>query len=351
MLTQRKAKTTNGQERGFTLIELLVVIAIIALLISILLPSLGSARGLARQIVGLAMQKGLGEGQSMYGNSFKDAYAGVNTSGAYYQAIHAGGIIGPNLLLGDTNSTMPTSTFDWISPVIGDSANLSPNRAVRTQQLFNRWRCPAATRMNDTLYGSSGDRNDFVAATANGGFNQVSFLSPAAFHYYSQRASDAGVVPRLGLNNAFRLKVDSHTTPVDVTEKFSPRFDRVGVQLSMKVMIMDGTRYLDNTELDFDIATSPTWFGSFTDSGPIYHGSTAYGRDSGSPSGGQGWKLSFRHPNKSMNVYFFDGHGSVMKSEEAYREPKYFYPSGSIFTGGEATPESMAKYPVGTIID
>jgi prepilin-type N-terminal cleavage/methylation domain-containing protein/prepilin-type processing-associated H-X9-DG protein len=351
MQSSKRKMTGPCSGGGFTLIELLVVIAIIALLISILLPSLGSARGVARQIVGLAMQKGLGEGQQMYGNNFKDFYAGLNTSGAYYQAIHAGGIIGANLMLGETNSSMPTSTFDWISPVIGDSANLSPNRARRTQQIFNRWRCPAATRKNDTLYGAASDRNDFVAATADGGFNQVSFLSPAAFHYYSQRAADANLVPRIGLNNAFRLRVDNHTTPVDVTEKFSPRFEKVGIQLSMKAMIMDGTRYLDGNELDFDIASNPSWFGSFTDGGPIYHGSTAYGRDSSSPSGGQGWKLSFRHPNRSMNVFFFDGHGASMKSEEAYREPKYWYPSGSIFTGGEATPESTAKYSAGSVID
>ncbi|MEM1098936.1 MAG: prepilin-type N-terminal cleavage/methylation domain-containing protein, partial [Planctomycetota bacterium] len=45
---------------GFTLIELLVVISIIALLISILLPALGSARGTAKNIACLSNQRQIG---------------------------------------------------------------------------------------------------------------------------------------------------------------------------------------------------------------------------------------------------------------------------------------------------
>jgi len=60
--------------RGFSMVELLVVIAIIALLIGILLPSLGAAMNAGRQTRCLANLRGLGHGIELYKNDFREVF-------------------------------------------------------------------------------------------------------------------------------------------------------------------------------------------------------------------------------------------------------------------------------------
>jgi len=60
------------RSKGFTLIELLVVVAIIALLVSILLPTLGRARELAKQALCSANLNAVGKAWVLYGNDAND---------------------------------------------------------------------------------------------------------------------------------------------------------------------------------------------------------------------------------------------------------------------------------------
>ncbi len=75
---------------GFTLVELLVVIAIIALLISILLPSLGKARSMAKSSACLSNLKNVGMSLTMYTTQnlyFPTAYGyidGHSSANGYY---------------------------------------------------------------------------------------------------------------------------------------------------------------------------------------------------------------------------------------------------------------------------
>ena len=74
-----RIRTARLGDRGFTLIELLVVVAIIALLISILLPSLSKARAQARTTLCLSRIGQLGKSFLMYGGDFDESFPFIAT--------------------------------------------------------------------------------------------------------------------------------------------------------------------------------------------------------------------------------------------------------------------------------
>jgi prepilin-type N-terminal cleavage/methylation domain-containing protein len=72
---EHRRQSVKKTKKGFTLIELLVVVAIIALLISILLPSLSRARELAKRLVCAANIKGIGTAEKIYANDNEEQWS------------------------------------------------------------------------------------------------------------------------------------------------------------------------------------------------------------------------------------------------------------------------------------
>jgi prepilin-type N-terminal cleavage/methylation domain-containing protein len=117
------------KKEGFTLIELLVVISIIALLVSILLPSLNQARETAKRVLCLSNLKQMGLGTFQYVGDNKDLLpyqeSGLNYV-AYYLSngkaapirmglLHAGGYIdNPKVFYCPSNKD-PSRTVEFYS--------------------------------------------------------------------------------------------------------------------------------------------------------------------------------------------------------------------------------------------
>jgi prepilin-type N-terminal cleavage/methylation domain-containing protein len=138
------------KRRGFTLIELLVVVAIIALLIAILLPSLGKARELANRSTCAANVRGIMQSMVVYSADSNDMYPYVSTSNTITStssiSTGSGGLMYSMFALVGNGSVAPKQFI-----CKSDPANVS---ASQTPTSANNYPAYTPTYWNNTSGGS-----------------------------------------------------------------------------------------------------------------------------------------------------------------------------------------------------
>lgn len=290
------------KKKAFTLIELLVVVAIIALLISILLPSLSRARELAKRAVCASNLRGIGQGEHIYSNDnqewfphhfyLQDAKSGPPENGGVEYVGKMG------------SKTVP------ISKETSTSTSSDKNSASRSMFLLvvsgqstpGQFICPSAGEEEDDLRNRGSDATSGSESAAQPGKNRFDFRGYPYLSYSYQNPFGRRGKPHQSRD--VRMPVNGDKSPY-----FTTGTADTGTQTTADAL---------NPDLD-----PPSW----SDAKDAIKASTDKWRPYNSPN----------HNSEGQNVLYIDGHVDFAKTpivgvnnDNIYTAMEDYTPEGSV---------------------
>lgn len=308
------------RKAGFTLIELLVVVAIIALLLSILLPSLAGAKKVARRVVCGSNLRQLGIGMRSYALEENEWIVGA-PNGSGFPAFEA-------TTMQDDYPRRPTTIYDWFNPMaryIGVN-DLPRNRGERMfKSRLGIGKCPDS---NQTMVIFGSRPGDFPSDGRYDVQPSVSYLTN--WKFLMNGASFQNVVQ--GFTGTTQVTWLTYPTGWETALplKYQPRTTMVG-QNARKIFLMDGARFVTDQDVyDYDPRLGNfLGAGSYSSSGAQFRASQEYGENR------RARPLSLRHAlsanNLTANALFFDGHVENLTEKRTHYLP-FHTPTGSTVT-------------------
>jgi prepilin-type N-terminal cleavage/methylation domain-containing protein/prepilin-type processing-associated H-X9-DG protein len=303
---------SKRRRAGFTLIELLVVISIIALLISILLPSLAGARRTGQRVACMGNLRELAKGSGEYAMDNEAWIVGSPAGSGAYLA-EAAVAYGPAV-----------QNWDFLGPLAAMWSMGLPMGSGTVEGAIDRFNALRSTKA-------------FLCPSNR--FLALRFAGPDAA---------AGWMPSY---NTVRYQLyRDYEVPSDHGQKlptnWRPSVDRIGVP-SDKVFCADGARYSTVGEVPtYDLRVQAGFGGAFSDTGVYSLWSRSWDRSrapgNGDTGGVDARMYAFRHsmaeppvgaPGNAykLNLAYYDGHVETMGDLEACN-PHIWLPRGSLLT-------------------
>ncbi|HZZ41576.1 MAG TPA: prepilin-type N-terminal cleavage/methylation domain-containing protein [Tepidisphaeraceae bacterium] len=343
---QDSQSNKRWMKRGFTLVELLVVIGIIALLISILLPSLNKARRAASRIKDAANIRGILQGMQIYAAQNGGAIPGSPWTSS---RLIFSDISQATVTTGIGNDYCPSvvQVFDWASPILHAQGMKFPNNNYMTNPSLgmedgsNRLARLIAILNMPAFQDPTNDIISNVNAVVPGPMPMLSYITAEGFMLEAY----------LGNSNTSLITTAPTTGYFKLPNGYSPKISKVG-NSARKIFIGDGGKYSTQTQApDVNGGFMTSNGGPFADQGAWTSYSFAWCRKSGTIDARI---FGYRHGNTKpfgaadsykANFGFYDGHVELLGDLES-SNPEFWFPKGSIVEcdSGEMVTDAIKKY-------